>query len=144
MDSSREELYCQLFVEGGSRQELFGELLAFLGGRAEMNTIEAPNMELYVDRNDERCDKKAQDPIRGFLFYPYTVDVDPTAETGADEYIEAVAGLVEELRRRGYRVVAASEFEDRLPIDSDRERARRSFSDRDERADVTARKNDAN
>lgn len=72
-------------------------------------------MTLEVLENDDWDPSKYEDPAQGFLFYPFCLDVEPSAQVDESAYIAGVANLLTVLRSHGCKAVAACDFEDQLP-----------------------------
>ena len=106
-----EELDCAIYVEAPGRDALLALALELTGGRLEGATIEAADVELHIDDNDEADRSRAGETPDGFLWFSNRVEVftDEPPATGP------VTRLLERFWSCGWPAVAACDYEDELP-----------------------------
>lgn len=111
-----EDPYCSLHVHGpGGEPELVRVIEALSDARTGGVRFRAAEALLEVRENDDFDPDQVSDPENGFLFYRFLVEVEPLSAATQEAYVAAVAALIRGLRREGWSVVPACDFEDLLP-----------------------------
>jgi hypothetical protein len=106
--------YCKMFVNAAlTEDELLAQIAAILGASRESCWIRCAEFHACIWRNGEFSAEKAGEED-GFLYWPYFLDIEPTAGTSDAAYVAKVKQLFKALRGRGYGVVAACDFEEEL------------------------------
>lgn len=101
---------CFLYVDAQDRTAVLAALAQWLGVEPDRRTLSLPGFELDVVGNDTRT------PDRPDTFVEWGTNVEVYATSTSDaEIVRFVTALMEFLRSRGHRVVAACDFEDELP-----------------------------
>ena len=110
------DMYCKVFVDSEADQTQLLLLVARItSGSIDTGTVDSPDLEAYLDANDDFDDvKRLQGPDQ-FLFYRYYFDVDPTDTTTRERYVQSVGQLLEGLWQARCKAVAACDFENELP-----------------------------
>lgn len=120
--------YCKIFVNGpNDLGEIFGQIEKYLNilEFQELNNksynIETNYLYISIDKNSDFSPSNIADPIDGFLYYPFIIEVNPidfkeTYENfhDAELYLKNVLHLVSHMRKKGYELVPACDFEDYL------------------------------
>jgi hypothetical protein len=111
------EFYTRLFVDSSaSLQTLLARLAVATSGAIDEGTLVAAPFELDVRRNEFARERDIESAEGDFMFFPYSVEIvaDPRA---ADEmrYVAFVELVMRTLHAGGMTVVAACDWEDKLP-----------------------------
>lgn len=110
------DLYCTIFVSTDMNRSLLSDLIAsLLEGEKAGLLINTGSMALEVIDNEDADSSKQQDPERGFLYYPFCLDIEPAEPIVESDYIRDIGKLLTALRSHGCKAVAACDFEDQLP-----------------------------
>ena len=111
------ELYTKLFVRTDhSHAELLAQLAAALQGDVEGWTIALDDCEIDVRLNDEASASVRAQNADNFLYFPYTVEVVCDSVGGdVERYVSRVGSIMNTLHQAGMAVVAACDWEERLP-----------------------------
>lgn len=116
MMSCEGALDCSIFVDfSGTREDFLQLLLTITGGHRDSSLVLGSVADLSTVSNDESDSSRIDDPVEGFLFYRYKVEIEPLRGAGRSEYIIFISHLLEALWTAGCRAVAACDFEDELP-----------------------------
>lgn len=117
------DLGCSVFVNCTlSEDELSSLLCHALHGHYRNTSIRTRYLFADVTRNKDLDPTKIGDPLDGFIFYPYKIEIDPLAsldvrrysEDDVRQYKQSIARAISVLRSAGMDVVAACSFEDEL------------------------------
>jgi len=110
-------LYTRLFVDG--RSPLAGVLAtvtASVSGRVESGTVFGAGCALDARTNDDYSSQALQRDPADFVYFPYTVEIEAAGERmSLKQYLGVVGTVMQALAGAGMRVVAACDWEDRLP-----------------------------
>lgn len=101
---------CFLYVDGKDVKQVTAVLATTLGKALPSDRFEVDGVEVDVSRNG--LHRRDQPDI--FEAWAVIVEVEAHDPTDA-EVVRFVTGLMRVLRSHGHRVVAACDFEDRLP-----------------------------
>ncbi|QDV52193.1 hypothetical protein [Gimesia fumaroli] len=105
-------LYCTAFVRTNLNYCDFIHVVeSILDTKSENANIETDDLDIFVDKNDD-YDPAKIDLTDGFLFYPYRMEIDSIK--GSREYKESLLKFIRNLRKKGYDVVPACDYEDYL------------------------------
>jgi len=89
---------------------------AAVAGRIEVGTVVGAGCEIDARSNDDYSPEVLQRDPTDFVYFPYTVEIEAASEgMGLKRYLGVVATVMEALAGSGMRVVAACDWEDRLP-----------------------------
>jgi hypothetical protein len=114
--SDAPDLLCEIFVDTIlARSHLLRLLGELASGSINDSTISSDWAKIQVRRNPDRDEVRKNDKREGFLFYPYSVEVDPADFVTREQYVSGVAVLLDGLWKAGCPAVAACDFEDELP-----------------------------
>ncbi|OVE69107.1 1,4-dihydroxy-6-naphthoate synthase [Clostridium diolis] len=114
--SSYENLFCKVFIDTNEeRISLLSSIKDVVLGTTERWTITSNSMELELRKNDDFNESLRFEKQDGFLYSRYYIEIEPIADTKQEQYISSVSMLLENLWALGYKVVAASDFENELP-----------------------------
>lgn len=113
------DLYCRLYVDFPSLDELRGEIAMSIDGQTERNDVWNDIIYLNVRRSDDYDRGRAD--AEDFLYFPFSAEVDATHEVingssvvSSNSFLEELARLIRHLREQGAKVVASCDFEDAL------------------------------
>jgi hypothetical protein len=107
------ECYCKVYVAGAKDRIALTALIAEVaGGGVHMRTVSAPPLE--IDVFDQSRHPPAE-PGDHFVRWPAYLEIEAsTVDVAAEAFVSTLARLLNGLRTRGLRVVAACDFEDTL------------------------------
>ena len=80
-----------------------------------MNSVKSAHLDIAVDDNDEFDSEKANQGNDRWLYFRYTLEIDPIESVAPEDYIVAVGNLLKSLWSSQMDAVAACDFEDQLP-----------------------------
>ena len=108
--------YTILYVDSTSTLEkLFNEVAYAVEGTIRRGTVFSKCVEVDV-RVNEYFEQRIIDRDPGdFIHYAYTVEVEANEGVSLDYYLEAVSSLMRCLHAKDVNVVAACDWEDKLP-----------------------------
>jgi|GEM_PF-1213120 len=107
--------HCKLFVNSiRSYEWLLGFLAGTVGGDAKKFPNQSHRVDVFLDENDEHDRARLRQSHDGFLYFPFTVDVERRDGVGLQDYIQACREICSGLRVEGCTVVPACEFEEEL------------------------------
>jgi hypothetical protein len=114
MDAT-ENLYCKIFVDGDMpRHDLVALIAKCLSGSIRGRTIVASAMEVDINDNDDFVPRWSRKPPDDFVYFRYFLDIEPGQSALRNRYVAQVGALLECLRDRGLKAVAACDFEQEL------------------------------
>ena len=106
-----------MFVDSLADKVGLIEIIAKLcSGRIDHNSVLTNWGIVDIFLNSDHSDTQKNDPLKGFLFYPYLIEMDLETNIERSEYVQRIRLLLEGLRSSGYKVVAACDFEDEITI----------------------------
>jgi hypothetical protein len=109
------DLFCKIYVLTESNQFQLAEFIGSqLGLDVDGKFINASEFEIEIRENDDFDPRSFQD--KDFLFYPIYLEIEPKDNIGSSGYIHGIGKLLNILREKGFRAVAACDFEDLLPL----------------------------
>ncbi len=113
----RADIYCNLFVDTNSEQDILVKNLAelFNVSADDWGNIETAFGEISIIENDDYDKSKRKDEDEGFLFYRYLLEIEPKADLPVNNAIKFVSKILEQLWSLGYPATAACNYEDNLP-----------------------------
>jgi hypothetical protein len=116
MHEEQADLYCRVYVDGAVlADELAGVLASALDGEAKGREITVGGTLLEVAPSRGYDVARRHEPLNGFLYFPYCVDV--TALAGQDRvaHIAITRRALEALWAGGLTAVASCDYEQALP-----------------------------
>ncbi|MBE9252212.1 1,4-dihydroxy-6-naphthoate synthase [Dolichospermum sp. LEGE 00240] len=112
----RQNLYCKIYLDCDiSLDELIRTIAALVHGRINRRSVLCAGYEIDARKNEDFDENLRCDYPDGFLYYPYSIDIEPTEEILPILYKETIAKLLETFWDKNYQAVAACDFEDELP-----------------------------
>jgi hypothetical protein len=113
-------LYCQVFVKTKKSEiELINIINDFLKGEIQSRNIDSRHVSLSVIKNKSTDFNCTNDPLDGFLYYPFYLEIEPSESIALDEYIHTVKELITFLRGKGFTIIPSCSFENKLNEDKD-------------------------
>jgi hypothetical protein len=108
-----DELYCKVYVAGAANHAALKALVAEVArAGVHLRTVSAPPLEIDVFDQSRNTPAKTGDD---FVRWPAYLEIGASAaDVDAEAFVAALARLLNGLRARGLRVVAACDFEDAL------------------------------
>lgn len=103
--------FCRLYIDRASAEEVSALLVTLLGGAFVRRDLAAPPFDVTVEQNPDR----AEVPTDDFITWPVTVEVEVAPDTRPAVVVDTLTRILQALRSRGARVVAACDYEDELP-----------------------------
>jgi hypothetical protein len=114
-------LFCRVNVDSDLAHGDFVSLIARCArGPARMNSVRSDNLDISVDANDEFDATKSREGADRWLYFRYTLEIDPISGVVYRDYVAAIGALLTSLWSAGMDAVAACDFEDELPRSSRR------------------------
>jgi hypothetical protein len=80
-----------------------------------MNSVRSDKLDISVDDNDVFNAEKARKGKDRWLYFRYTLEIDPIESVSASDYVAAIGILLKSLWSSRMDAVASCDFEDRLP-----------------------------
>lgn len=110
------DLFCRVNIQSDLPHKEFVSFIArSVGGVSRMYTVKSDMLDISVDDNDMFDAVKARVGDDRWLYFRYTLEIDPVEGTSPSNYIEAINGLLKSLWSSGLDAIAGCEFEDQLP-----------------------------
>lgn len=103
------ETYCKLYVHC-IEQVIIEEAIKY---SSSLMNLTQTDVFFYIDKNDEKNNKKASNEEIGFLCYNYIVDIDSNV-LAIEKIIDFVSGVVLFLEKKKIKVVVSCDYEDKL------------------------------
>lgn len=112
-----ENLYCKIFIDTDVSDEVVAKkVCSITSGEIDQWTVITDWSEIDIVENDDFDEMKRKEEPDGFLFYRYYIEMEPGANTLRQDYVMNISRLIESLWQEGWKIVAASDFEDELPM----------------------------
>ena len=107
--------FCKIYLNvDANREFVIDQLVELTGGeRSGIRTIENNLLIADVRNNDEYDPSKVVDPLDGFLFYKFLIDVEAKGEFST-KYVELLINIIRYYRENNNSIVPACDFEDLL------------------------------
>jgi hypothetical protein len=116
LDFSDLDLFCRMNVQSDLPHEQFVSFLArAIQGVSSLNSVKNETLEILVDDNDVFDPEKSRTGQDRWLYFRYTLEIDPAKGVAPPDYVASVAELLESLWSSSMDAVAARDFEDELP-----------------------------
>jgi hypothetical protein len=110
------DLFCRINVEAGTRFQDFVALISrCVGGSSHMNAVRSQILEISVFENDDYDTEMAHTGKDRWLYFRYTLEIDPIQGFSPKDYIAAIGGLLKSLWSSHMDAVASCDFEEELP-----------------------------
>jgi hypothetical protein len=110
------DLFCRINVQ---TEMPFQEFVAFItrcaGGSSHMNAVTAKTLDISVFENDDFDADKARIGKDRWLYFRYTLEIDPIKSVSPGGYVAAIGALLKSLWSSGMDAVASCDFEEQLP-----------------------------
>ncbi|HKI30923.1 MAG TPA: hypothetical protein VKA46_03585 [Gemmataceae bacterium] len=110
------DLFCRINVQA---EMPFREFVAFVarcaGGSSCMNAVRGQTLDISVFENDDFDPRKAHTGKDRWLYFRYTLEVDPVKGVAPEDYVASIGALLRSLWSSCMDAVASSDFEDLLP-----------------------------
>lgn len=115
-DFNNLDFFCRINIQADMP---FQEFVAFIarcaGGSSRINAVRSQALDISVFENDEFDTEKSQTGKDRWLFFRYSLEVDPVAGVAPKDYVTAIGELLKALWSSRLDAVAACDFEDQLP-----------------------------
>jgi hypothetical protein len=109
-------LSCRINVQAElSFQDFVKSVARCATGVSHMNEVQSKTLDISVHKNDVFDPSKSRTGKDRWLYFKYTLEIDPSARVSPGDYIAAIGSLLKELWSSRMDAVAACDFEDRLP-----------------------------
>jgi hypothetical protein len=109
-------LFCRVNVQSElPHQDFVATVARCAGGTSRMNTVRSPTLDISVFENDEFDPEMSRTGQDRWLYFRYTLEVDPVEGVSPSEYVASVGTFLESLWSSCMEAVAACDFEDHLP-----------------------------
>lgn len=111
---------CHLYIDGDfDKDSLATEIASLIGGEISISSVRDEFIHFHFARNDIFDKQKSLTREDGFLFSRYVADINPLHEVvdniepvDCEIYLDLLIHIIKNLRDKGYRVVAACEYEE--------------------------------
>ena len=115
-DIGQLDLFCRVNVQS---EMPHGDFVAFIarcvGGASRMNSITTGTLDISVDDNDVFDEGRSRTGKDRWLYFRYTLEIDPAGGVAPRVYLAAIAALLQAPWSSGMDAVASSDFEHQLP-----------------------------
>lgn len=110
------ELYCTVNVQSDMPHSEFVSFIArSVGGVSRMNSIKSGKLDISVDDNDVFDAEKSCTGKDRWLYFRYTLEIDPIEGVSSRDYVAAIGAMLKSLWSSGMDAVASCDFEEKLP-----------------------------
>lgn len=110
------EFFCKIFIDTDDPKATVISFLAeSINGNIEMWSVSNDIFTLGLVRSDDFDDLKRGSISDGFLFSRYYIEIEPNSNVDSESYIASVSLLLESLWIKGFKAIAACDFEELLP-----------------------------
>ena len=109
--------FCKIFVDTSMGYQGFVILISdFINGTITfLGEIESNALSISVIKNKDFDGELKNRPESGsFVYYQYYLEVEPSEGVDYQTFVKQVKALVDFLRSKGFRTIAACDFEDEL------------------------------
>ncbi len=115
--------FCRIYVDSDLVFEKFVAMLANLSGVvSDFSLITTQCLDIGVQENDEYDSQKCSQKPDRWLFFKYMLEIDPVSGKLDENYISEIRKLLTSIWSNGMDAVAASEFEEMLPLNPNRKK----------------------
>lgn len=116
MDSDNLDLFCRVNIQAElSHPEFVSFLARSVGGVSRSNSIRSDTLDISVDDNDVFDAAKSRIGQDRWLYFRYTLEIDPIKGVSPKDYIAAIGTLLQLLWSSHLDAVASCDFEEQLP-----------------------------
>jgi hypothetical protein len=120
-DSDGLDLFCRINVQAElPHREFVAWVARCAGGSTHLNAVRSQTLDISVDENDVFDADKSRVGKDRWLYFRYTLEVDPAEGVAVGDYVASIAALLRSLWASCMEAVAACDFEDRLPTNERR------------------------
>lgn len=110
------DLFCRINVQAEVPFQDFVALIArCAGGSSHMNTVRGQTLDISVFENDDYETEMAHTGADRWLYFRYTLEIDPIKGVRPKDYVAAIGALLKSLWSSGMDAVASCDFEEQLP-----------------------------
>lgn len=110
------DLFCRINVQSEMpHQEFVFFIACIVGGVSRRNSVTSDKLDISVDDNDVFDADKARRGKDRWLYFRYTLEIDPIEGVSPGDYVAAIGTLLESLWSSRMDAVASCDFEARLP-----------------------------
>jgi hypothetical protein len=110
------DLFCRVNIQSESPHKEFIAFIArTVSGASRLNSVTSDKLDISVDDNDSFDAEKARRGEDRWLYFRYSLEIDPIEGASRNDYVAAIADLIQSLWSSDMDAVASCEFEDRLP-----------------------------
>ena len=110
------DLFCRINVQA---EMPFQEFVAFIArcacGPSRMNAVRGKTLDISVFENDDFDTELSHTGKDRWLYFRYTLEVDPVAGVAPKDYVAAIGALLKSLWSSRMDAVASCDFEEQLP-----------------------------
>jgi hypothetical protein len=108
--------FCRINVQTEMpHQEFVAFIVGCVGGSSRLNSVRSQALDISVDENDVFDAQKSRTGKERWLYFRYTLEVDPVEGIALRDYIAAIGALLQALWSSCMEAVASCDFEDHLP-----------------------------
>ena len=115
-DFENMDLFCRINAQS---EMPHGEFVSFIadcvGGRRHLNTVTSDKLDISVDDNDVFDAEKSRTGKDRWLYFRYSLDIDPAEGVSPGDYVAAIGNLLQSLWASRVEAVASCDFEEQLP-----------------------------
>ncbi len=110
------EPFCRVNVQADvGHSEFVDQVARWAGGTRSANSVRSATLDISVDENDVFDSERSHTGKDRWLYFRYTLAIDPVGGVAPKDYVASVGSLLRTLWCSGMDAVAACEFEDHLP-----------------------------
>jgi hypothetical protein len=110
------DLFCRINVQSDLAFEDFVASVAqHAGGSRHMNVVQNGALDISIHKNDIFDPLKSRSGEDRWLYFRYTLEIDPIPGTAPGGYVAAIGALLKSLWSSALDAVVSCDFEDRLP-----------------------------
>lgn len=110
------DLFTKIFLDTDYEKTSVVEMVSkIVDGSVTGSTIETEQAEIFIFNNGDFSEEKRNQGSDAFLYYRYSLDIEPIEDADERKYIGEISKLLTELWGSGFKAIASCDFEDELP-----------------------------
>jgi len=112
----KSNLFCRINIQSAiPHNEFVGFIADCVAGQSRWNSVTNETLDIPVDTNDSYDFEKSRTGKDRWLYFKYTLEIDPIEGVLRQHYIDSIAAFLESLWAKRVEAVASCDFEELLP-----------------------------